>query len=196
MDAVLWLTSAQFHGRPSFPVTHGKAAHFICWELLMHTYSSTGEEALLVLSVGMNQKGESRQFSLDLQKNLLKIDVWKSRKHGRECRYFVSGIVSLTSWPRPACLAQVSVTTLANFYVHFSGKEGAKMAVALGIQVGSQKVVLLDKYFEGEIRILHMEIFAYFVHFGASLCLRFGFPLRMQHNDAHRCPSQYNLFNE
>ena len=64
------------------------------------------EEASWALSTGMEWKTDSQHFSVNVCSCLLRTDVWKSRKHGRECRHFASASQCLWHNEQGRCVQQ------------------------------------------------------------------------------------------
>ena len=68
-----------------------------------------------------------RSILFDFWSRLSKIDVWKSRKHGRSWALPFWASV-WTPWRRLACVAAVCHTSWSNLFLLFIGKERTNMA--------------------------------------------------------------------
>ena len=102
-------------------------------EALLYLKGTWSEEASRTLYEGMKY---TQQISLELRSYLLKIDVWKSRKHDLEHCHFVPSCLRLWRHEQGRHVwNKVSKTSRSNLFKLFTGKERTNMAAPQRVKI-------------------------------------------------------------
>ena len=115
-------------------------------------------EASLVLSIGILRGRAYSHFSV----GCLKV----GKTHSRVLPFGAWRRVSLTSRTRRGCVAEVCITSRANLFLLFIGKERTIMAAARGAKIRKEEKYCCSTNIDrATTRNLQMEILAHFLHF-------------------------------